>query len=132
MKNRKAEEQVVFIRSIDKGVKKLVAVMLTLAAALVCFFPVYWMIATSLKTQLDFLEIPPKLIFKPTLDNFRYVLARADFALAYRNSFIISCYSGFRHPMVSAVSVSVSEACCHFGYCQPDSSLRLWLLSHFI
>lgn len=62
---RKAEEQAVFIRPIDKGVKKLLAVALTLAVALVCFFPIYWMIATSLKTQLDFWRYRQSLYLSP-------------------------------------------------------------------
>lgn len=125
MKKRKAEEQAVFIRPIDKGVKKLLAVALTLAVALVCFFPIYWMIATSLKTQLDFLEIPPKLIFKPTLNNFRYVLARADFALAYRNSFIIS-FSAVGLALLFGLPASYGISRFRFRF---RSVLSFWVLS---
>ena len=41
--------------------------------ALIYFAPVFWMILTAFKTRNDALAIPPKLIFTPTLDNFRSV-----------------------------------------------------------
>lgn len=125
MKKGKAENQAVFIRPVEKGIKKLIAVILTLCAALVCFFPIYWMIATSLKTQLDFLEIPPKLIFKPTLDNFKYVLLREDFALAYRNSFIIS-FSAVSLALLFGLPASYGISRFRFRF---RSVLSFWVLS---
>lgn len=40
---------------------------------MIYFAPVFWIILTSFKTRADALAIPPKLIFTPTLDNFRAV-----------------------------------------------------------
>lgn len=42
----------------------------------VYFFPVFWIILTAFKTRTDALEIPPKLFFTPTMDNFRRVFFR--------------------------------------------------------
>lgn len=42
------------------------------------FFPVFWIILTAFKTRTDALEIPPKLFFTPTLDNFRAVFFRSS------------------------------------------------------
>ena len=44
--------------------------------AFIYFSPVFWMILTAFKTRADALAIPPKLIFTPTLDNFRAVFFR--------------------------------------------------------
>ncbi len=44
----------------------------------VYFFPVLWIILTAFKTRTDALEIPPKFLFSPTLDNFRSVFFRAS------------------------------------------------------
>jgi len=64
------------------------------------FFPVLWIILTAFKTRTDALEIPPKLFFTPTLDNFRSVFFRdsissdtseaTNFILYFFNSIFIS------------------------------------------
>jgi len=41
---------------------------------LICVFPFYWMVTTSLKTQVVALEAPPVWIFEPTLANYREAL----------------------------------------------------------
>ena len=33
----------------------------------ICVFPFYWMVTTSLKTQIVALEAPPVWIFEPTM-----------------------------------------------------------------
>jgi ABC-type glycerol-3-phosphate transport system permease component len=40
------------------------------------FFPVLWIILTAFKSYNDTLSIPPKLVFKPTLENFVGVFSR--------------------------------------------------------
>lgn len=40
---------------------------------IIYFAPVFWIILTAFKTRADALAIPPKLVFSPTLDNFRAV-----------------------------------------------------------
>ena len=67
---------------------------------MIYFFPVFWIILTAFKTRPDALEIPPKLFFTPTLDNFRNVFFRAavssdttqatNFALYFFNSIFIA------------------------------------------
>lgn len=44
--------------------------------ALVYFFPVFWIILTAFKTRTDALAIPPRLLFSPTLENFKAVFFR--------------------------------------------------------
>lgn len=87
----------VFVQPLDRGVWRWATRAIILVAVIVSFFPIFWLLETAFKHQIDFLSIPPKLFFTPTLDNFRYVLGQSDFALAYRNSTIIS---------LSAVAVS--------------------------
>ena len=41
---------------------------------LFCVFPFYWMVTTSLKTQVVALQSPPAWLFTPTLDNYWQVL----------------------------------------------------------
>ena len=53
-------------------------------------FPFYWIIATSLKTQVDAFAIPPKWLFDPTLVNYAKVLLDTEFLRQTVNSLIAS------------------------------------------
>ena len=45
------------------------------AAALLMFFPVFWMVLTAFKHERDAFTSPPKFIFEPTLEQFDAVLS---------------------------------------------------------
>lgn len=56
--------------------RRSLAIELALLALviLVCVFPFYWMVTTSLKTQVVAMQSPPAWIFTPTLENYRQAL----------------------------------------------------------
>ncbi len=43
-------------------------IILLLIIISICVFPFYWMVTTSLKTQIVALESPPVWMFEPTLN----------------------------------------------------------------
>jgi multiple sugar transport system permease protein len=51
-------------------------------------FPIYWLVATSLKTQVDIFAMPPKWLFKPTFENYVHVLFRTEYPNLAKNSLI--------------------------------------------
>lgn len=51
-------------------------------------FPIYWLLSTSLKTQVDAFSIPPKWLFIPTFENYYHVLLKTDFPAQARNSLV--------------------------------------------
>jgi multiple sugar transport system permease protein len=60
-----------------------------------CIFPFYWMVTTSLKTQVVALQSPPAWIFTPTLANYWEVLFEDKVGLALINSIIVAvCTTG--------------------------------------
>jgi len=63
----------------------LLAVMM-----LVCVFPFYWMVTTSLKTHVVALEAPPVWIFEPTLDNYRDALFEDGVLGTLVNSLVVA------------------------------------------
>ena len=66
--------------------------------ALACLLPLFvflWMLLTGLKTQADNLAIPPKLIFAPTLENFKEVFSQNHFLRYIKNSLIVAAVSVF-------------------------------------
>lgn len=64
--------------------------LLLVVIMLVCVFPFYWMVTTSLKTQVVALEAPPVWIFEPTLDNYRDALFEDGVLGTLVNSLIIA------------------------------------------
>ncbi|QBX99933.1 carbohydrate ABC transporter permease [Rhodophyticola sp. CCM32] len=65
-------------------------VIIMLVILLFCVFPFYWMVTTSLKTQLVALESPPVWVFSPTLDNYREALFEDGVLQTLLNSIIIA------------------------------------------
>ena len=67
-----------------------VQALLLLLVLLFCVFPFYWMVVTSLKTQLLALESPPVWLFEPTLANYREVLTDDGVARTLLNSLVVA------------------------------------------
>lgn len=67
-----------------------VQIILLLLIILFCVFPFYWMVTTSLKTQILALESPPVWIFEPTLQNYTEVLTKDGVSKTLINSLIVA------------------------------------------
>ncbi|TYB90789.1 carbohydrate ABC transporter permease [Oceaniovalibus sp. ACAM 378] len=65
-------------------------IALLCAICLFCVFPFYWMVTTSLKTQVVALQSPPAWLFTPTLQNYIDVLVEDRMGFALMNSMIVS------------------------------------------
>src|SRR5271168_3153514 len=59
-------------------------------AALLMFFPVFWMGLTAFKTEIAAVASPPLLVFHPTFENFHEVTTLGDYLGAVWNSIVIS------------------------------------------
>ncbi len=71
-------------------------------AVLLILFPVYWMVATSLKLPRDILRTPSLWPHAFTLNNYRILIEDKGFLLNIRNSFIVSA-------SVTLISVIISS-----------------------
>ena len=60
------------------------------AIFLVCVFPFYWMVATSLKDQAVALASPPVWLFNPTLDHYMSALTEHGVGASLINSIIVA------------------------------------------
>jgi sorbitol/mannitol transport system permease protein len=69
---------------------KLILTVVGWLAALLIFFPIFWMLLTSFKTEIEAVQTPPSLFFAPTLENYTTVSERADYLHFALNSVIIS------------------------------------------
>ncbi|HVY51050.1 MAG TPA: carbohydrate ABC transporter permease [Devosia sp.] len=71
-------------------------------AVLLVAFPIYWMIATSLKLPKEIFRQPSLAPMAPTLNNYVSLLFEKDFLTAIRNSFIVAT-------TVTIISVLISS-----------------------
>jgi len=93
--------------------------------ALVIFFPIFWMVLTSFKTELDAFATPPQLFFTPTLENYLHIQERSDYFHFAWNSVVIS-FSATILCMLIAVPAAYSMA---FYETKRTRKTLLWMLS---
>lgn len=74
--------------------------------ALVSMFPLYEMVATSLKSDADAFRLPPAWFFIPTIENYRQLLQEHHFGRALYNSLVVTLSS-------TVVSVSAGAAAAY-------------------
>ena len=69
---------------------KAVMTLLGWGVAFLVFFPILWMGIASIKTELDAVATPPKILFHPTLENYSDINQTSDYIHFFLNSVIES------------------------------------------
>lgn len=72
---------------------KFISHLIVYLFVLWCIFPIFWILLTSFKNNIDIMAFPPLLIFKATLQNFVNVFNSKSFGMAYYNTAVISVIS---------------------------------------
>lgn len=67
-------------------------VVLIIFSAII-LLPILWTVRTSFASEVIAYEIPPRIFFKPTLENYRNIFVENNFARYFRNSFIVALVS---------------------------------------
>src|SRR5512143_1705750 len=93
--------------------------------ALVMFFPIFWMLVAGFKTEVEAVSSPPKLVFRPTLENYTAVWQRADYVRHAGNSVIISVGSTL---LALLIALPAAYAMAFFPTRRTRGTL-LWMLS---
>jgi len=99
--------------------------ILAWALALLIFFPIFWMVLTSFKSEIDAFATPPQFIFSPTLENYLHIQERSDYLRFAWNSVVIS-FSATALCLLIAVPAAYSMA---FYETQRTKRTLLWMLS---
>lgn len=95
------------------------------AVGLVMFFPIFWMLLTSFKTELDAFSLPPRFVFAPTLENYEQILARANY-LHYALNSVLEAGGATLVGMALAVPAAYAFA---FHPTARTRGTLLWMLS---
>jgi len=93
--------------------------------ALIFFFPIFWMVLTSFKTELQAIAVPPKLFFQPSLDNYGIIQDQTDYLKFAINS-VITSVGGTILAMLIAIPSAYAMA---FNPGRWTKDILLWMLS---
>ena len=99
--------------------------------ALLMFFPIFWMLLASLKTEVQAVQTPPLLVFTPTLQNYVDIFQRADYIAFAINSVVISFGSTILALLIAVPAAfamafypTVALAARCYGCCPPRCCRR--------
>ncbi len=108
-----------------EDLRNLAAAVAAWLVACLFFFPIFWMVLTSFKTELEAIAVPPTLFFEPTLENFTLIEERTDYFRYALNS-VATSVGGTALAMLIAIPAAYAMA-FHPGRRTKD--LLLWMLS---
>lgn len=93
--------------------------------ALLFFFPIFWMVLTSFKTDADAVKPESLIFFAPTLENYLNMTANYDYWRFARNSVITAVFA-------TAFTLAVGIPCAYamaFNPARGTKDLLMWMLS---
>lgn len=96
-----AQRRPVALRKIRGNHVRIVA---GVSISLLFLFPIFWMVLTSFKQQVDIFTTPPTLFFTPTLATYVEYLQRADIVRRLLNTVIVAVGAGVLSIIVGAMS----------------------------
>ena len=112
----------------DKDISILrhnIAVVAAWIIAILFFFPIFWVVLTSFKTELQAIAVPPMLFFPLTIENFTLIQDRTDYTSYAWNS-IVTSVGGTALGMVNAIPAAYAMA---FNPGRWTKNILLWMLS---
>ncbi|MFK7901494.1 MAG: carbohydrate ABC transporter permease [Nitratireductor sp.] len=112
----------------DKQREKLkdrIAVTFAWIAAILIFFPIFWMVLTGFKTENQAIAIPPLFLFEPTLENYTEINARTNYSQFAINS-IITSFGGTILALLIAIPSAYAMA---FNTGRWTKDILMWMLS---
>ncbi|MFT6022723.1 MAG: sorbitol/mannitol transport system permease protein [Ascidiaceihabitans sp.] len=107
------------------ALKNRVAVIVAWIAACIFFFPIFWMVLTSFKTEGQAIQIPPLVFFEPTLENYLEIQDRTNYAKFAWNS-IVTAFGGTALALLIAIPSAYAMA---FNTGRWTKDILMWMLS---
>jgi len=111
-------------KSGQKKSGRIAVAIVAWAVAIAMFFPIFWIVVTSFKSEVDAVAAPT-LLFRPTLESYAEVQQRADYFSFALNSVLISVGA-------TALALLVATPGAYAMAFRPSKrtrSLLLWMLS---
>ena len=106
-------------------IKQIISYFFIIVFAIWCLFPIYWLLATSLKTNLQTNADPPIFIFKPIIDNYTLIIQDPDIWHVFFNSLIVASGTTF---LSLVFGVPAAYVLAKFNF-KGNSDYSFWILS---
>ena len=97
----------------------------TMLVAVLMFFPILWMVLTSLKTEDAAIAFPPRLFFVPTLENWQTAVFSGPLLEFMGNTLLITLLSTL---LALLLGVPAAYAMAYYSSKRTDGSM-LWMMS---
>jgi multiple sugar transport system permease protein len=92
-------------RTHTKPLTTIILYVLLALTLVFVFFPLYWMLVTSLKTPTEANELPPTMIPRaPTLDAFKFLLETWHYPEVLMNTFVVATFSALGATILSGMA----------------------------
>jgi len=105
--------------------RKWITTAVAWLVACLVFFPIFWMLLTGFKTEVEAVSTPPSLFFQPTFENYVAVQGRADYFKYAWNSIFLSVGSTL---VALVIAVPAAYAMAFFPTRRTKGTL-MWMLS---
>ncbi|MCX5513895.1 sugar ABC transporter permease [Kaistia algarum] len=105
------------------GISALLLTALTVLTACIWFFPIYWALVTSFRTEDETVKSMSALPLQPTLDGYLYLIQNSSLPIWYVNSTIVS--------ISVTILVVAMAACCGYAISQlrfPGRTALWWMI----
>lgn len=110
-------------RPVSRGIGSVLLTALTVLAACIWFFPIYWALVTSFRSEDETVKSMSALPLQATLDGYLYMIRNSSLPIWYLNSTIVSVSVTF---LVVAMA-----ACCGYAISQlrfPGRTALWWMI----
>ena len=98
---------------------------LTIFLSLLIFFPIFWMVLTSFKTEVDAYTDPPMLVFNPTLENYQVAIQESRYPSYLLNTVLIVGFSTF---VALALGVPAAYSLAFYPG-KRNAAIMMWIMS---
>jgi len=105
--------------------RKWITTAVAWLVACLVFFPIFWMLLTGFKTEVEAVSTPPSLFFRPTFENYVAVQGRANYFKFAWNSIFLSVGSTL---LALLIAVPAAYAMAFFPTRRTKGTL-MWMLS---
>jgi multiple sugar transport system permease protein len=91
-------------RAIENYSFRVMRYLVLLLFAVLAFGPILWLILATFKMETELFQLPPPIVFRPTLQHYIHVLSANDFFAHLKNSIIVSLCTAFLSILIGGMA----------------------------
>jgi len=109
----------------QRTIRSIILHLLAILSCVMIIFPILWIVISSFKTMHQIFQIPPAIIFEPTLDNYYRLFFGGQLLKSFINSLAVSSITV---PVSLALGIPAAYALARLNS-RLSRNLSVWILS---